>query len=264
MRRTRNGGNSVYEARFVAALATGSLLYMEKGNKIVLPPTALGKLANLEVEWPMLFKVSNANLPDVQTHCGVLEFTATEGCCVLPEWLHRRLCLEEGDHVLVTNVSLSKGSYVKLRPCSVKFLDLYNPRVVLEQSLRHFATLTEGDTLTISHGDDFYKIEVLECRPNPAISIIETDVQVDFAMPRDYVEPPKVATASSAASVANSDSSTNLCPSPWKYRIPGGVRRSCEKYEKLVSEGKIPGLVGKGRVIENREFLGVGRSLKNN
>eukprot|EP01068_Selenidium_serpulae_P016064 Selendium_serpulae@DN6261_c5_g1_i3.p3 len=79
----------------------------------------------------MLFKVSNANLPDVQTHCGVLEFTATEGCCVLPEWLHRRLCLEEGDHVLVTNVSLSKGSYVKLRPCSVKFLDLYNPRVVI-------------------------------------------------------------------------------------------------------------------------------------
>eukprot|EP00919_Chromeraceae_sp_WS-2016_P074983 GHVR01177448.1.p1 GENE.GHVR01177448.1~~GHVR01177448.1.p1 ORF type:complete len:219 (+),score=93.18 GHVR01177448.1:56-658(+) len=64
--------------------------------------------------------------------------------------------------------------------------------VRLEQSLRHFATLTVGDSVVIRHGKKSYEIEVVEVRPANAVSIIETDVEVDFSPPKDYVEPTRL------------------------------------------------------------------------
>lgn len=40
-----------------------------------------------------------------------------------------------------------------------------------------------------------YEIEIMECKPANAICIIETDVNVDFAPPKDYVEPPPMGAA---------------------------------------------------------------------
>lgn len=62
----------------------------------------------------------------------------------------------------------------------------------LEKALRSYATLTKGDTIKVNYLDKDYLFDVLEVKPeNPAnaISIVETDVQVDFAPPLDYVEP---------------------------------------------------------------------------
>lgn len=58
-----------------------------------------------------------------------------------------------------------------------------------------------------------------ECRPAPAVSIIETDIQVDFVPPKDYVQPvesenvsgfdvPETATAPSASSAKDPDATT--------------------------------------------------------
>ncbi len=90
----------------------------------------------------------------------------------------------------VTNTSLPKGSYVKLQPVSKDFLDVHNPRAVLENSLRHFATLTKGDNIIINYNNKKFEIEIVDAKPADAISIIEADIEVDFAPPKDYVEPP--------------------------------------------------------------------------
>merc|ERR1719198_203397 len=103
------------------------------------------------------------------------------------------LCLKEGDLVRVTNTSLPKGSYVKLQPVSSDFLSIHNPRAVLENTLRNFATLTVGDCIVIDYNSKKYEIEIIECKPANAISIIEADVNVDFAPPKDYKEPPRPA-----------------------------------------------------------------------
>merc|ERR1712192_71613 len=49
-----------------------------------------------------------------------------------------------------------------------------------------------GDTIKVEYNDRTYLIDVLEVKPensNNAITIVEADVQVDFAPPLDYVEP---------------------------------------------------------------------------
>eukprot|EP00928_Gymnodinium_smaydae_P040633 TRINITY_DN27543_c0_g1_i1.p1 TRINITY_DN27543_c0_g1~~TRINITY_DN27543_c0_g1_i1.p1 ORF type:complete len:348 (+),score=94.63 TRINITY_DN27543_c0_g1_i1:62-1045(+) len=161
---------------------------LEKGNKIILPQSALDHLARLNISYPMLFEVVNTSAGR-RTHCGVQEFVADEGTCFLPYWMLCNLLLSEGDIVRITNTSLPKGTFVKLQPVSSDFLDIHNPRAVLENSLRNFATLTVGDCIVIHYNTKKYEIEIAECKPANAVSIIEADVNVDFAPPKDYKEP---------------------------------------------------------------------------
>lgn len=161
---------------------------LEKGNKIILPQSALDHLARLNISWPMLFEMANP-ATSRSTHGGVQEFIAEEGTCFLPYWMMQHLLLSEGDLVRICNTSLPKGSFVKLQPVSFDFLNIHNPRAVLENSLRNFATLTVGDNIVIDYNSKKYEIEIVECKPAKAISIIEADVNVDFAPPKDYQEP---------------------------------------------------------------------------
>ncbi|OII71986.1 ubiquitin fusion degradation protein 1 [Cryptosporidium andersoni] len=253
---------------------------LEAGNKILLPPSALNQLARRNISWPMLFKVQNS-LKHKVTHSGVLEFVAEEGTCYMPYWMMQNLELQEGDIVNITNTSLSKGTYVKLQPLSMEFLDITNPKAVLETALRGFATLTIGDTIVIQYNDASYKVEILETKPANAISIIETDIQVDFAPPPDYVEPgvQRIATTPdellgtsretlfsgygqrldgkpiktqssvnsmpSSASLASQNSYlTDDINEPWKNRLVGGVRTYSDKYQDLIDRGIIPGIIG--------------------
>mmetsp|Transcript_39694 Transcript_39694/g.86538 ORF Transcript_39694/g.86538 Transcript_39694/m.86538 type:complete len:328 (+) Transcript_39694:97-1080(+) len=168
---------------------------LEKGNKIILPASALDHLARLNISYPMLFEISNPSTGR-RTHCGVQEFIAEEGTCNLPYWMMCNLLLAEGDLAQVTNTSLPKGTFVKLQPVSSDFLDIHNPRAVLENSLRNYATLTVGDCIVIDYNSKRFEIEIVECKPANAISIIEADVNVDFAPPKDYKEPERVRTMS--------------------------------------------------------------------
>jgi len=164
---------------------------LEKGNKIVLPSSALDHLARLNISYPMLFKATNPNSSRT-THCGVQEFVAEEGTCYLPYWMMNNMCIKEGDLVRITNTSLPKGTYVKLQPVSSDFLSIHNPRAVLENTLRNFATLTVGDCIIINYNSNKYEIDIVECKPANAISIIEADVNVDFAEPKFMKEPEHV------------------------------------------------------------------------
>jgi len=63
---------------------------VDEGDKIFLPPSALDRLARMNVEYPMLFEVIN-NRIGKKTHCGVLEFSAEEGWCYMPFWMMQNL-----------------------------------------------------------------------------------------------------------------------------------------------------------------------------
>mmetsp|Transcript_30640 Transcript_30640/g.88445 ORF Transcript_30640/g.88445 Transcript_30640/m.88445 type:complete len:322 (-) Transcript_30640:70-1035(-) len=171
---------------------------LEKGNKMILPQSALDHLARLNISYPMLFEVTNEST-NRRTHAGVQEFVAEEGMCYLPYWMMCNLAMQEGQIVRITNTTLQKGTFVKLQPQRSDFLDISNPRAVLENSLRNFATLTVGDLIVIDYNDKKYEIEVVECKPADAISIIEADVNVDFAPPKDYKEPERLPAVDPAA-----------------------------------------------------------------
>uniref|UniRef100_A0A5B6ZT41 Ubiquitin fusion degradation protein 1 n=1 Tax=Davidia involucrata TaxID=16924 RepID=A0A5B6ZT41_DAVIN len=175
---------------------------IENGDKIIMPPSALDRLASLHIDYPMLFELRNAAAERV-SHCGVLEFIAEEGMIYMPYWMMENLLLQEGDIVRVKNATLPKGTYVKLQPHTKDFLDISNPKAILETTLRNFSCLTTGDSIMVAYNNKKYYIDIIETKPSNAITIIETDCEVDFAPPLDYKEPEKpVASAPSSKSLA--------------------------------------------------------------
>lgn len=165
---------------------------LEKGGKIIMPPSALYTLTRLNTTYPMLFKLTNTE-KNRHTHCGVLEFVAEEGKVYLPYWMMRNLLLDEGCMLQVKNVSLPVATFSKFQPQSVDFLDISNPKAVLENGLRNFACLTSGDVIAINYNNKIYELCVLETKPGDAVSIIECDMNVDFEAPIGYEEPKRQA-----------------------------------------------------------------------
>lgn len=53
---------------------------------VIMPPSALDQLTRLNIEYPMLFKLTN-NKKSRTTHAGVLEFVADEGKIYIPYWV---------------------------------------------------------------------------------------------------------------------------------------------------------------------------------
>lgn len=165
------------------------------GGKIIMPPSALDRLTRLNIAYPMQFELRN-NRKNSTTHAGVLEFIAEEGRVYLPHWMMKTLKLEEGDLLQVLTTDLPQGTFVQLEPQSPEFLKISDPKAVLENTLRNFSTLTKGDIFQFSYNESLYEVAVLEVKPetsNMAISVIETDLSVDFAPPKGYVEPERTA-----------------------------------------------------------------------
>jgi ubiquitin fusion degradation protein 1 len=101
----------------------------------------------------------------------------------------RYLLLDEGDLLQVESASLPVATFSKFQPQSPDFLDITNPKAVLENALRNFACLTSGDVIAITYNDRVYELCVLETKPEDAVSIIECDMNVEFAAPVGYSEP---------------------------------------------------------------------------
>lgn len=77
--------NQLYRCYSVSMLPGNERSDVEKGGKIIMPPSALDQLTRLNIVYPMLFKLTNVKTERI-THCGVLEFVADEGKVYLPYW----------------------------------------------------------------------------------------------------------------------------------------------------------------------------------
>lgn len=104
----------------------------------------------------------------------------------------KTLKLDVGDMIQIKTTSLELAKLVKLQPQSVKFLEVSDPRAVLENAFRNFAAVTKGDVFAFEYNGEIYEMAVLDVKPETpkmGVSMIETDVSVDFAPPVGYVEP---------------------------------------------------------------------------
>ncbi|XP_053207510.1 ubiquitin fusion degradation protein 1 homolog [Panonychus citri] len=184
--------STVYKCFSVSMLPGSERQDVERGGKIIMPPSALDHLTRLNIVYPMLFKLTNVATNRV-THSGVLEFVADEGKVYLPYWMMRNLLLDEGSLIRVESTSLPVATFSKFQPQSVDFLDITNPKAVLENALRNFACLTSGDVIAIVYNDKVFELCVLETKPGPAVTIIECDMNVEFAPPVGYRDPSEMA-----------------------------------------------------------------------
>ncbi|CAI4227127.1 unnamed protein product [Auanema sp. JU1783] len=165
----------------------GKVKDIAHGGKIILPNSALDNLIRLNVQYPMLFKVRN-EATGLETHCGVLEFSAPEGRAYLPNWMMHQLNLEEESNVKIEVANLRKATFAKLKPQSLDFLNISNPRAVLEVELRKFACLTKNDRISVLYADQNLEFLVQEVKPEDAVCIIECDLNLDFDAPEGFVE----------------------------------------------------------------------------
>ncbi|CAG8081276.1 unnamed protein product [Penicillium salamii] len=172
------------------------------GGKVIMPPSALDKLTRLHITYPMMFELHNG-AKDRSTHAGVLEFIAEEGKIYLPFWLMQTLFLEPGDLLQIKSTDLPPGQFIKLQAQSTSFLDISDPKAVLENAFRNFSCLTKGDVFTFGYNDQVYEMAVLETKPSGsknAVSVLETDLEVDFAPPVGYEEPQRTSGTSTPGS----------------------------------------------------------------
>lgn len=164
---------------------------LNHGGKVFLPASALDKLTRLHIAYPMLFELING-AAEKTAHAGVLEFTAEEGKIYLPRWLMNTLLLQPGDLLQIKSTDLPPGTFIKLQAQSTDFLDISDPKAVLENAFRNFSCLTLGDIFSFEYNDTVYEVAVLEVKPDTGahgIYTMETDLSVDFAPPVGYVEP---------------------------------------------------------------------------
>lgn len=156
-----------------------------RGGKILMHSSALEKLTGLRVDYPMLFKLHNEK-ENRSTHCGVLEFTADDGVTILPYWIMQNLFLKEGEDVKVEYCKLPTATYAKFQPQNAAFLEISDPKAVLENAFRTFACLTKGDIITIYYNDQAFELTVKELKPADAVCIIECDLHFEFEEPVGY------------------------------------------------------------------------------
>lgn len=64
----------------------------------------------------------------------------------------------------------------------------------LESAMRNFSALSKNDIIEITYNSLTFEFLIQEIAPNgPGISVIDTDLEVDFDVPVGYVEPPRPA-----------------------------------------------------------------------
>ena len=162
---------------------------VENSNKVILPESML--YAYQDYDFPIHFTIENkeTNLSSV---CGVFEFTSSPGTALFPYHLMQSLFINEGDTCSFKIALPIHGSYIKLKPHKTAFIELSDPKSILEHHLsKNYTVLTKGETISIKYMDDIYYIDVVECEPADTIHITNSDINLDFDEPIDYVEPQK-------------------------------------------------------------------------
>ncbi|KAI9994224.1 hypothetical protein PInf_016792 [Phytophthora infestans] len=180
------------EQRLTGAAATSP--HHGDGDKITLPVSALEELnpQNALDLGVFTFELSfdddqqGGEAPTVrsQTHAGVLEFVAEERTVGLPPKVAAslfRYTKQLPASIQVRFVRLEKGKFASLRPKGEGFGDRQiDFKHMLERSLKAHTTLTEGDVLFVRHGRETFEVLVTELKPDRAINILNTDLEVDM------------------------------------------------------------------------------------
>lgn len=158
------------------------------GGKMILPHNILELLVATNAKLPYVFEISHTN-GVYRTNGGCLEFTGHTNTVVVPEWMYQQLDMADMT-VTIKYINLPQGRFVRLLPHSVKFLDIENPKLELEKSLRDYQVLTVGDEILCKFEEiGHIRFTVSDTEPeNTGIYIVDTDLSVEFLPPLGYEE----------------------------------------------------------------------------
>jgi ubiquitin fusion degradation protein 1 len=137
----------------------------------------------------------------------------------------------------------------------------------LEHALRNFSALTQGDIIEISYNSIVFELKILEAVPGGSgISVLDTDLEVDFAPPVGYVEPerPKPPPPSTMASKLKIDLDSSTPGSSRPSSALSGAFAAAGPGQTAVSKGgdSWETFKGKGETLSGRKTKGKGISQR--
>ena len=155
-------------------------------NKVLLPEEILRSLMKKKYNPPFFFKIENIDMKYGQV-CGVQEFSAPPGVVHLPYHIMESIGISEGQHVEIKLASPIKGTYIKIQPHTTSFINLSNPKALLEKVLSEkYPVVTEGHTIAIEYLKKVFYVDIVKTEPAPVIDILNVNLNVDFDKPFDY------------------------------------------------------------------------------
>ena len=164
---------------------------LNTGDKIILPSSALEELLSAvnnnseNLPSPLTFELRHPHNKQLIVYGGVKEFSSTSiDTMQLPQWMLESLQLDptqQQQRVIIKLSPLPKGTWAKLRPLSPDATDISDYRAALESHLRgHYNTMSKGQVLTCRYGSQSYPFLVTDLKPEQAVCITDTDLEVDL------------------------------------------------------------------------------------
>ena len=160
---------------------------LENSNKTLLPAACIPDL-DLDAGTTYVEIKNKSNKQSIV--CAVHEYTESAGIIFIPSRLMNSIGLDAGDEVIVTQkTNIPKGEYIKIKPFETAFIELSNPKVVLEKCIsEHYPILSLGEVISVKFNTKEYHIEIIETKPGTVIQTTNCDINVDFDKPVDYTE----------------------------------------------------------------------------
>jgi hypothetical protein len=125
---------------------------------------------------------------DQVAFAGVMEFTSPNHAAYLPYWMMKKLSIEEGDDIFLQSVKLARAKSIRLESLDSTWEDIPEKvrKGLLEFQLRSFASLSEGDQVTVDYNHKKYLLKVLSVESeqtenveHQAVDITDADVMLD-------------------------------------------------------------------------------------
>ena len=167
--------------------------FLENSNKIIIPQNIINDINEKyddEIEFPLYYKFENCDfiMSYYETVIGI-------DAIYIPQHIFNLLKIDIGEVIplILLKKTLIKGTKCVIQPHTSNFYTIQNYRNYLEKVFGElYSSLTENTTIQIPYFDSFLKFNIIKTEPESNISILDTDLEVDFEKALDYVEPPKL------------------------------------------------------------------------
>ena len=164
--------------------------YKEYSNKIILPQYILETVTLRDVEFPLFFYLEKN---DKRIYFGVEKFLSDISDFFIPNYIFEELGIEYGEfqEINIDYKSLPKGNKIIIEPHDKEFLKVPNPKIYLETHiLKNYNCLSQDSMIRVLYLDRYLDFNIKKVEPEIHVSTIDTDIEVDFEKPLNYVEPP--------------------------------------------------------------------------
>lgn len=154
------------------------LKYNNNGNKVICPKYILYELSKYEnIVYPITFKYKDIYL-------GVLEFKEFIDEIYIPNHIFYNLNLIENEKIelKILHKPLPKATYIKIKPQCEDFYKIEDKKKYLEAHLKNLYTIISANTnINLIYGNNTISLTILECKPEPNVSIDEIEeLEIDI------------------------------------------------------------------------------------